>query len=52
MKRPDDTFKYRKCFNCQRTEFECFIYVNGLCVLCQLIKDNRIKKRKQEKDND
>ena len=41
--------KYRKCSNCQRSEFECFIYVNGLCVLCQIIKDKRIKKRVKDK---
>ena len=34
----------RKCFNCQRTEPEVFIHVNGLCVPCQLLKDKRIIK--------
>ena len=41
-----DAFKYRKCSNCERTEFECFIHINRLCVLCQLMKDRRLAKRK------
>jgi len=36
--------EYKKCFNCERTEFEVFIHVNGLCVPCQLLKDKRIIK--------
>jgi hypothetical protein len=44
----EDGLKYRKCSNCQRAEFECFIHINGLCVLCQLIKDKRIKKKIKE----
>jgi len=36
--------EHRSCFNCERTEFESFIHVNGLCVLCQLLKDKRITK--------
>jgi len=45
-----DALKYRKCSNCERTEFECFIHVNGLCVLCQLLKDKRLAKRKVKTD--
>ena len=37
---------YRKCFNCERTEFEIFIHINGLCVPCQLLKDKRLIKSK------
>jgi len=42
-------FKYRKCYNCDRTEFETFIHVNGLCAICQLLKDKRLVKKKDKK---
>ena len=43
LKIPDRT--YKKCNNCDKTEFETFIHVNGLCVVCQLIKDERLVKK-------
>ena len=40
---------YRKCNNCHKTESETFIHINGLCVVCQLIKDKKISKKNKDK---
>jgi len=41
---PDSTSSYSGCYNCGKSVEKFFIYPNGLCVQCQLVKDKRLKK--------
>ena len=40
----DSTSSYSGCNNCGKSVEKFFIYPNGLCVQCQLVKDKRLKK--------
>tara|TARA_R110000824_G_scaffold84813_2_gene211259 strand:+ start:495 stop:680 length:186 start_codon:yes stop_codon:yes gene_type:complete len=40
----DSTSTYSGCYNCGKSVEKFYIYPNGLCVQCQLIKDKRLKK--------